>query len=142
MYALVQILVPISICVILPVAIVWLICRANMNNDNKRTEVLIEAIKSQQGIDTVALTNAFAKPPKSERAVLFKRLLRGCLFTLVGIGLIVALIVITNLQILDGDELACWIIIDVVCLAIGISYLIVYFTTRNRILSESDNSQK
>ena len=40
----VAILVPLGICVVLPVMIVWLVTRARQNETNKKTEIMLKAI--------------------------------------------------------------------------------------------------
>ena len=54
------ILVPIFICVVLPVTCVWLVVRKFINADNRRSEVIIEAIKANSGIDADKLAEAMA----------------------------------------------------------------------------------
>ena len=53
-----QILVPIFVCVVLPVAIVAIVFAAAINNDNKRSKVLIKAIESNCGINADKLAEA------------------------------------------------------------------------------------
>ena len=45
-HALIEILVPIGICVILPLGIFWLYYRAQTNKENKRTEIIMKALES------------------------------------------------------------------------------------------------
>ena len=45
-HALIEILVPIGICVILPLGIFWLYYRAQMNKETKRTEIIMKALES------------------------------------------------------------------------------------------------
>ena len=80
-------LVPIFVCVVLPVAIVAIVFAASMNNDNKRAKVLIKAIESNCGIDADKLAEALQKPKKTAREILNLRLLRGCIFSFIGIAL-------------------------------------------------------
>ena len=56
-----NVLVPIAICCILPICVVWIIFHAATNGDNKRAEVLIKAIESNNGIDADRLADALAK---------------------------------------------------------------------------------
>ena len=44
-------IVPIGICVILPIIIVWLIMRRKTNETNKRTEVLLAVIEKNPDLD-------------------------------------------------------------------------------------------
>ena len=46
-----DILTPIFICVVLPVAIVWLVMRTKQNETNKTAEIIIKAIESGNPID-------------------------------------------------------------------------------------------
>lgn len=127
-----DIIIVIGVCVILPVMIMWIIYRAIINSDNQRAAVLMEAIKSNNTIDADRLAEALSKPRRTPRELLNLRLLRGCIFTLVGVATAVSLI----LLIVDGSNgwLNAWLlIISGTLLAVGISYLIVYFVTRKQI---------
>ncbi len=46
-----DILTPIFICVVMPVAIVWLVMRTKQNETNKTAEIIIKAIESGNPID-------------------------------------------------------------------------------------------
>ncbi|MGM9861738.1 MAG: DUF6249 domain-containing protein [Muribaculaceae bacterium] len=126
-FDLVPILVPLGICVALPVLIVWIVFRTIKNNDNKRAEVLIKAIESNNNIDADKLAEALAKPRKSPRQLLTLRLLRGCIFTFIGIA------ATTYHFIAANDEDSQILLLAVISIAIGISYLVVYFMTRNDV---------
>lgn len=76
-----SIIVPIFVCVVLPVAIVAIVYAASINSDNQRSKVLIKAIESNCGIDADKLAEALQKPKKTAREILNLRLLRGCIFS-------------------------------------------------------------
>ncbi|MDE7388560.1 MAG: hypothetical protein K2M97_04835 [Muribaculaceae bacterium] len=129
-----NILVPIFICAILPIAIVLIVYAASINRDNKNAQVLIKAIEANNGVDSDKLAEALRKPKKTEREILNQRLLRGCIFTLLGVtfGLIFA----GSLSFGGGSETVIIygsMLFGGVSLAIGISYLVVYFVTRKQI---------
>ena len=129
-----DILVPISICVVLPVAIVLIIFMTAMNSDNKRAKVLIKAIEANNNIDADKLAAAFAKPRKTPLEILNKRLLRGCMFTFTGIALIiVALVSLAYGTEFANDSVTLPMIFGGALLAIGLSYLVVYFVTRKQV---------
>ena len=130
------ILIPIFVCVVLPVSIVAIVFRASINSANKRAQVLIKAIESNCGINADKLAEALQKPKKSPREVLNLRLLRGCIFSILGLGfLVVAILSLTTKSALyyDPSYLPFSLIICIPSLAIGISYLIVYFLTRKQV---------
>ena len=121
-----QILVPIFVCVVLPVAIIAIIFGDSINSDNKRSQVLIKAIESNCDIDADKLAEALQKPKKTAREILNLRLLRGCIFSLVGIAVCI-------IGIIAADTVTVPLIFGGTSLAIGLSYLVVYFVTRKQI---------
>lgn len=129
---LIGLLVPLGVCVALPVLVVWLGTRAKINSDNKRAEVLVEAIRNNSEVDSDKLAEALGTRLRTPAALLQLRLLRGCIFTLLGVATgVLALIVAGNdpeSNVQDIMTVACGL-----CLAIGISYLIVYFVTRKDV---------
>ncbi len=70
MFWLVQLLVPICVCVVLPVIIVWIIFRSVTNKDNKNAEIIIKAIESNSAIDADKLVEALSKKQKTPRQIL------------------------------------------------------------------------
>ncbi len=131
------ILVPIFICVVLPVAIVLIVFLYNMNSDNKRAEVLIKAIEANKDIDTDKLAEAFSKPRRSPREILNMRILRGSIFTLCGLGFVIfGLVGLANDFTIRMEPVMIPMICGASCLAVGISYLIVYFVTRKQLADE------
>lgn len=127
-------LIPIFVCVVLPVAIVAIVFAAAMNNDNKRAKVLIKAIESNNGIDADKLAEALQKPKKTAREILNLRLLRGCIFSFLGIALcIVGLLYLCMGTESSIDYVNVPLVFGTASLAIGLSYLVVYFVTRKQI---------
>lgn len=128
------ILVPIFICVVLPIGIMAIIVGAEINNDNQRSKVLIKAIESNCGIDADKLAEALQKPKKTAREILNLRLLRGCIFSFIGLALcIVGIVALCMGTEFSADPVTVPLIFGGASLAIGISYLVVYFVTRNQI---------
>lgn len=130
----VHILTPIFVCGILPLAFAALVFAGAMNNDNKRAKVLIKAIEANCGIDADKLAEALQKPKKTAREILNIRLLRGCIFSFIGI----ALCIVGTVSFSMGSEFASYpvtvpLIFGGVSIAIGVSYLIVYFVTRKQV---------
>ena len=129
----VHIIIPLGICVVMPVLIVWIFFRAQMNSDNKRAAVLIEAIKANNNIDANALSKAFSKKSKSPLEVLQSRLLKGCIFSLIGLVLIICAICFCLVGGVDSDLFSFAMLVGPISAAIGASFLIVYFVTRKQL---------
>lgn len=128
-----EIVIPIGICVVLPVAIVLIVSLARMYSENKRTQIIVKAIEANNSIDADKLAESLKKPTRSAREMLNLRLLRGCICSLIGLVLVV--IGLVNMYG-AGSSFASvkeiWMCGGVL-FAIGISYLIVYFLTRKQI---------
>lgn len=125
-------LVPIFCGCILPIAIVLIVSMRKKNNDDKRAEILIKAIESGEEVDAEKLADALGKPKNTPLEVLNARLLRGCLYTLVGL----ALIIINQLVTRDQDLEIMLYLCGGISFAVGIAYLIVYFVTRKQVIDE------
>ncbi len=135
----VEILVPIFCGCVLPIAIVLIVALRKSNVVNKRSEILIRAIEANKEVDTDKLIEAMKEPKKSPQELLNARLLRGCMFSLIGLVLIIIGIVGLSIGIsFMDDEVSAPFIFGGISLAIGISYVIVYFITRKQILPEEE----
>lgn len=129
----VEILVPIFVCVVLPVAIVGIYYWSQINAENKRAEILMKAIEANCGPDADKLAEALQKPRKTAREILNLRLLRGCMFTFVGLGLCIVGIVSACMgSEFASDPVMVPLVFGGASLAIGLSYLVVYFVTRKQ----------
>lgn len=130
----VDILVPIFVCVVLPVAIVGIYYWSQINTENKRAEILMKAIEANCGPDADKLAEALQKPRKTAREILNLRLLRGCMFTFVGLGLCIVGIVSACMGTeFASDPVMVPLVFGGASLAIGLSYLVVYFVTRKQV---------
>lgn len=130
----VDILVPIFVCVVLPVAIVGIYYWSQINAENKRAEILMKAIEANCGPDADKLAEALQKPRKTAREILNLRLLRGCMFTFVGLGLCIVGIVSAYMGTeFASDPVTVPLVFGGASLAIGLSYLVVYFVTRKQV---------
>ncbi|MDE6741032.1 MAG: hypothetical protein K2J58_01730 [Muribaculaceae bacterium] len=131
-----DVLVPIFCGCILPIAVVLIISMRKKNSDDKRAEILIKAIESGEAVDADKLAEALGKPKRTPLELLNARLLRGCLYTLVGLALVVVYFVWPDS---NTKSLMSLILLSAISTAVGISYLIVYFMTRNQIRDEKES---
>ena len=128
-----DVLVPIFCGCVLPVMIVLIVSMRKKNSDDKRAEILIKAIESGEAVDADKLAEALGKPKHTPLELLNARLLRGCLYTLVGLALVVVYLVWPDT---DMNSLMSLILLSAVSTAVGLSYLIVYFVTRGQVNEE------
>lgn len=123
----------IFICVVLPVAIVLIIYLAHINNDNKRAKVLIKAIEANNNIDADKLAAAMQRPQKTNREIFNRRLLRGCIFSLVGLVMVISGIVYWIIEKnFDADGVTVPLTLGGILIAVGASFLIVCYVNRKQ----------
>ncbi len=129
-------LIPIGVCVVLPIMIVWIVFKAKTNNDNKRADVLIKASENNANIDAEKLAEALGKQQISAKELLNRRLLRGCMFTILGVAF--SIIALTFSAAPEDMQFISYIL-AALSFAVGIAYLIVYFVTRNTTAETEEN---
>lgn len=129
----------IFICVVLPISIVLITSVSKILSDNKRSQIIVKAIEADKEIDTDKLLDALQKPKKSAQEILNSRLLYGCIYSLVGLALIVSGIV-SSVWYADSDTMVLYIF-GSISIALGISYLIVYFLTRKQVCTNQPDKQ-
>jgi hypothetical protein len=129
-----EILVPIFLGAVLPIAVVLITSIVKMNAENKRTQIIIKAIEANKDVDTDKLIESFKKPLKSAQEILNLRLLRGCIFSLIGVALAtVGLVNFATGSLFSADPVTVPMLFGGIFFAIGISYLIVWTITRKQI---------
>ncbi|MDE6534714.1 MAG: hypothetical protein K2K82_01745 [Muribaculaceae bacterium] len=131
-----NLIIPICVCVVLPISIVWIVMRTAQLRDRQRTDIILKAIETNNSIDANQLTEALSKPHKAPRTPhqqLNLRLTIGSIFTLFG----VMLTGLTVCAIIEEPVLGC--IMSIFCMAflsIGIGFLISYYSMRKQINAE------
>lgn len=132
---------PIGICVIVPIVIVWLNLRASNNKVNKTSEIIMKALDNSATLESVnvdKLVEALRSSKKSARETLNKRLLNGCLFSFIGIaaGLLAAWNYFKSPIDTEIGRYTITFFIAVIAglsLSIGLAHLLVYFITRKSV---------
>lgn len=131
-----DILVPIFICAVMPVAIVFLVFYPKINSDNRRAQVLMKAIESGNSLDADKLAQALnapqeTTPKRTPQEELNRRLHIGILGCLLGVALISVTLISDSYL---SDEMGFFfMLIGSLLAAVGLSYLIVYFVTRKQV---------
>lgn len=134
MQDLVPLLVPIAVCVVLPVAIVWLKVSQQKKQDALRAEVMLEAIRQGRDVDIDTLSKSMSNDKhrrRSPRRRLMNQLLCGCICSLIGL-----IFVVTGILDVTDNRSADTLIAGATATAVGISFLIVYFVGRKNLATE------
>ena len=140
---LVGILVPLGICVVLPVLIVWLVTRTRQNETNKKTEIMLKAIESGATIDADFFKDT-QKKQRNTKERLLNRLIWGCATSILGVGLAILGIVqwVNWNGTTSNDSFVVPLIFAGILLAIGIALFIGFFVGRKMLTKEMEAEEK
>ena len=140
-----EILVPIAVCVVLPVMIVWLINRTRQNETNRKAEIMLKAIEAGATIDADFFkAQQDKKAPKTIKERLLKRLSCGCICTLIGLAS-VAVGIVNHASwdgSISGDSGVTAMVIGGVLFGIGVSLIIVFFVGKKMLAKEMEAEVK
>lgn len=142
MYYGVQILVPIAVCCVLPIMVVWLTLRNKKNETDKRTQIVLAAIEKNPEIDIEDLLKKMAPKKKLLKEKLLEKLQWGCIFTFLGIGLLGISLFIDYSGGANPDRLHMMYIGGGICFALGIAYLINYFLGKRMLAKEIEAEEQ
>ena len=131
-----QVMIPIGICVILPISIVMLYLRARKHETNKRTEILLAAIEKNAEIDVDDFLAKLAPPKKSIKQMLLTKLMWGSIITAIGAG---AMGYTIYADVMGGMRVGilqnCYLF-SATILLVGVAILIVFFVSKKMLAKE------
>lgn len=138
MDVIITLLIPICICVVLPIMIVWLGTRSSVKKNEQKMNVLMKAIENGVDIDPALLINE-TKSSVSTKIQLIKKLTAGVICSIIGI----AVIVCTQLEAFDGVAgLEMLYIIGGVLIAVGVANIVAFFVGRRYLAPEIEAEEK
>lgn len=129
-HALIQILIPIGVAVVLPVAIVAIVFKSALASDRNRKEIILAALEKNPNLDVEDLVKRIKKSNKLIKEKLLARLERGCLCCLMG----VAFMLLYFFLGVQGEDFI--VVVGAALIAIGIAFLISYFVGRRMLAKE------
>lgn len=142
---LVNALIPICICVVLPIIIVRLITRERINRDNMRKDIILAAMEKNTDIDIEGMMKKLNGANESKKLLkekLLTKLLVGSVMAGFGIFVYVAMAVYIWLHRFNNDMFICLSFAAVPALAIGIAFLINYFIGKKMLAKEMEAEEQ
>lgn len=136
MFWLVQILVPIGVAVVLPIAIVAIVFRSALASERNRKEIVLAVLEKNPDIDVEQLMKNLKKSEKFIKEKLLARLERGCLCCLMGMAFMVLYFFLG----VQGEDLI--VVVGAALIAIGIAFLVSYFVGRRMLAKEMEAEQQ
>lgn len=131
-HALIEILIPIGVVVILPVAIVAIVFKSALASERNRKEIILAALEKNPNLDVEDLVKRMKKSNKLIKEKLIARLERGCGCCLMG----VAFLLLYFFEFMGRTDVP--LILGAALIAIGIAFLISYFVGRRMLAQEME----
>ena len=129
-------LIPIGVCVVLPIFIVWLNLRAKMNETNRKAEVMLKAIEAGKEVDA-----DYFKPEgkaKTVKGQLLGKLTGACITFLIG-ALVMTIVLCMSAQgKIDSEETLGFGVFSGIMIAIGVALFISFFVGRKMLAKEME----
>lgn len=134
----VALLIPICICVVLPVMVVWLVTRARIKKNEQKMAVLVKAIENGVEVDPELLVSE-TESSRNTKMRLIKKLTTGIVCSLIGI----ALLVCPSLEAFEGVAgLEMLYVIGGALVAIGVAYIVTFFVGKRYLAPEIEAEEK
>lgn len=135
-HALIEILIPIGVAVVLPVAIVAIVFKSALASDRNRKEIILAALEKNPNLDVEDLVKRMKKSNKLIKEKLLARLERGCLCCLMGMAFMVLYFFLG----VQGEDFI--VVVGAALIAIGIAFLVSYFVGRRMLAKEMEAEQQ
>ena len=136
-----DIIIPIGICVVLPIVVVLLNTLKARNETNKKTEVMLKAIESGATIDT-DLFKTQLTPAKTIKEKLLARLTAACIVSAIGLSICITTLILSYIGGVPTWVIQDFIVIGGIILAVGIALFIVYFVGKRMLSKEIEAEEK
>lgn len=128
-----ELLVPIGVCVALPISIVYLILKRKIISENNKKEIILAALEKNADVNIEELVKKTSAPDKLLKEKLLKKLQWGLMTVVLGIGLLIYAILVR-----PDVDLRLYVIGSVALLAIGVSLLFTYLFGKKMLAKEME----
>ena len=137
-----NVLIPLCICVVLPVLIVWIIGKVKQNETNRKAEIMLKALDNGSKIDADFFRSRSGSKTIKER--LLGRLTGACVTSLIGVAFISVGIFLQHLPDWDPsvEAVIFTYLIGGILIAVGVSLFIVYFSGKKMLAKEMEAEEK
>ena len=135
-------MVPIACGCVLPILIVWFMVRQQMNETNKRSQIVLAAIEKNPDMDIEELIKKISPKKKLLKEKLLTKLLWGCLAGFLGLGFLGIDMWLGFVGGSDPDDITVAALTGAVLLGIGIAFLINYALGKKMLAKEIQAEEK
>ena len=133
-------LIPIGVCVVLPIFIVWLNLRAKTNETNRKAEVMLKAIEAGKDIDA-----DYFKPAEKTKTVkgqLLGKLTGACITFFIGAIVFTVVWLMSSQGSIDSEDILGLSVLGGILVAIGIALFISFFVGKKMLAKEIEAEEQ
>lgn len=137
----VEFVLPVFICVVLPVLVVLIVGLVRRNETNRKAEIMLKAIENGATVDPSFFESSKKKEKRlrTRKEKLHDNLTGAAVCTAIGIALILIKVIF---YLPDDDDISLMLIGGAVLLAIGIANFVIYFIGMKAFASEIEAEEK
>ena len=141
-----DIILPIFMCVVMPITIVWLVMRTKLNETNRMAEIMLKAMETGTPLDPGFFKTQTQTSRKSIKERLLGYLTAACI--LIGLGTCSIILGIVSCLVTSctfGTGFPVMILLPYlggILFAIGVALLAVYFIRKNALAKEIEAEEK
>ena len=121
---------------VLPIVIVWLAIRSEMNKTNQRTQIVLAAIEKNPNMDIEELMEKMSPKKKLLKEKLLSKLLTGNITTFLGIGFLICAIHVDLVGGMNSNDLRMLYLAGAILLGVGIAFLVSYSKGKKLLAKE------
>ena len=126
---------------VLPIVIVWLSIRSEMNKTNQRTQIVLAAIEKNPNMDIEELMEKMSPKKKLLKEKLLSKLLTGNITTFLGIGFLICAIHVDLVGGMNSNDLRMLYLAGAILLGVGVAFLINYSKGKKMLAKEMEAEQ-
>ena len=127
---------------VLPIVIVWLAIRSEMNKTNQRTQIMLAAIEKNPNMDIEELMEKMSPKKKLLKEKLLSKLLTGNITTFLGIGFLICAIHVDLVGGMNSNDLRMLYLAGAILLGVGIAFLVSYSKGKKMLAKEIEAEEK
>ena len=127
---------------VLPIVIVWLAIRKEMNETNTRTQIVLAAIEKNPDMDVEELMKKISPKKKLLKEKLLSKLQTGSITALLGVGFLVCALYVDYLGGMSSKDLRMLYLAGAILSGVGIAFIINYFVGKKMLAKEMEAEEK
>lgn len=131
-----EILIPLSICVIMPITMVWLNLRSKKQADKNRTDIILAALEKNPNIDLEELMQKITPKSTTLKEKLLKKLMWGSVISAIGIGFLGYALYMDFVGGMSVEDMERSYFCGGITMLIGLAILLVFFISKRMLAKE------